>query len=38
MPLPEVVDESILKCPIDTRRGLYKVRLRETCVAPTPPC
>jgi actin-related protein 3 len=23
-PLPEVVDEAILKCPIDTRRGLYK--------------
>ncbi|GMI24116.1 hypothetical protein TrCOL_g9594 [Triparma columacea] len=22
-PLPEVVDEAILKCPIDTRRGLY---------------
>ena len=28
MPLPEVVDESILKCPIDTRRGLYKARVR----------
>lgn len=25
-PLPEVVDEAILKCPIDSRRGLYKVR------------
>lgn len=25
-PLPQVVDEAILKCPIDTRRGLYKVR------------
>ena len=24
VPLPEVVDESILKCPIDVRRGLYK--------------
>mmetsp|Transcript_2424 Transcript_2424/g.3535 ORF Transcript_2424/g.3535 Transcript_2424/m.3535 type:complete len:422 (-) Transcript_2424:90-1355(-) len=24
VPLPEVVDEAILKCPIDTRRGLYK--------------
>ena len=23
-PLPEVVDEAILKCPIDTRRGLYR--------------
>uniref|UniRef100_A0A7R9UAQ1 Actin-related protein 3 n=1 Tax=Pinguiococcus pyrenoidosus TaxID=172671 RepID=A0A7R9UAQ1_9STRA len=23
-PLPTVVDEAILKCPIDTRRGLYK--------------
>jgi actin-related protein 3 len=23
-PLPEVVDEAILHCPIDTRRGLYK--------------
>lgn len=23
-PLPEVVDEAILGCPIDTRRGLYK--------------
>lgn len=23
-PLPQVVDEAILKCPIDTRRGLYK--------------
>ena len=23
-PLPEVVDESIVKCPIDVRRGLYK--------------
>lgn len=23
-PLPDIVDESILKCPIDTRRGLYK--------------
>ncbi|KAG1687125.1 Arp2/3 complex subunit, actin nucleation center [Phytophthora capsici] len=23
-PLPNVVDEAILKCPIDTRRGLYK--------------
>ena len=23
-PLPDVVDESIVKCPIDTRRGLYK--------------
>lgn len=23
-PLPNVVDEVILKCPIDTRRGLYK--------------
>ena len=22
-PLPQVVDEAILKCPIDTRRGLY---------------
>ena len=22
-PLPEVVDQSILKCPIDTRRRLY---------------
>lgn len=26
-PLPQVVDEAILKCPIDARRGLYKVRL-----------
>lgn len=24
VPLPDVVDESILKCPIDVRRGLYK--------------
>merc|ERR1711916_380180 len=24
VPLPAVVDESILKCPIDVRRGLYK--------------
>jgi len=24
VPLPQVVDDSILKCPIDTRRGLYK--------------
>jgi actin-related protein 3 len=24
VPLPQVVDEAILKCPIDTRRGLYK--------------
>ncbi|CAI5712619.1 unnamed protein product [Peronospora destructor] len=23
-PLPNVVDEAILKCPIDTRRGLYR--------------
>lgn len=23
-PLPDVVDEAILKCPIDTRRGLYR--------------
>lgn len=23
-PLPDVVDEAIVKCPIDTRRGLYK--------------
>ncbi|CAM9203946.1 unnamed protein product [Laminaria digitata] len=23
-PLPQVVDEAILKCPIDSRRGLYK--------------
>ncbi len=23
-PLPQVVDEAILQCPIDTRRGLYK--------------
>jgi actin-related protein 3 len=23
-PLPEVVDESILSCPIDTRKGLYR--------------
>lgn len=23
-PLPDVVDESIVKCPIDVRRGLYK--------------
>lgn len=23
-PLPEIVDEAILRCPIDTRRGLYK--------------
>ena len=23
-PLPDVVDEAIIKCPIDTRRGLYK--------------
>ena len=23
-PLPDVIDESILKCPIDNRRGLYK--------------
>ncbi len=23
-PLPQVVDESILQCPVDTRRGLYK--------------
>lgn len=23
-PLPEVVDESVVKCPIDVRRGLYK--------------
>jgi len=22
-PLPEVVDQSVLKCPIDTRRRLY---------------
>ena len=22
-PLPQVVDEAILKCPIDTKRGLY---------------
>ncbi len=25
MPLPEVVDQVIQSCPIDTRRGLYKV-------------
>lgn len=25
-PLPKVVDETIQSCPIDTRRGLYKVR------------
>lgn len=40
-PLPQVVDESILACPIDTRRGLYNVRggdsgssrsLRDVCV------
>ena len=24
-PLPDVVDEAILKCPIDTRRALYNV-------------
>ena len=24
-PLPQVVDEAILKCPIDSRRGLFKV-------------
>jgi actin-related protein 3 len=24
VPLPDVVDESIVKCPIDVRRGLYK--------------
>jgi actin-related protein 3 len=24
MPLPDVVDEAIVKCPIDVRRGLYK--------------
>ena len=24
-PLPEVVDDVIQSCPIDTRRGLYKV-------------
>uniref|UniRef100_A0A6S8BJF3 Actin-related protein 3 n=1 Tax=Aureoumbra lagunensis TaxID=44058 RepID=A0A6S8BJF3_9STRA len=24
IPLPDVVDEAIIKCPIDTRRGLYK--------------
>lgn len=24
-PLPKVVDETIQSCPIDTRRGLYKV-------------
>lgn len=24
MPLPEVVDEAIIRCPIDVRRGLYK--------------
>jgi actin-related protein 3 len=29
-PLPEVVDEAILKCPIDTRRGLYKVSTHRT--------
>ncbi len=23
-PLPDIVDESIVKCPIDVRRGLYK--------------
>lgn len=23
-PLPDTVDESIMKCPIDTRRSLYK--------------
>ena len=23
-PLPDVVDEAIVKCPIDVRRGLYK--------------
>lgn len=23
-PLPDLVDESIVKCPIDVRRGLYK--------------
>lgn len=27
-PLPKVVDETIQSCPIDTRRGLYKVRTR----------
>lgn len=27
-PLPQVVDEAILKCPIDSRRGLYKVTSR----------
>lgn len=26
-PLPQVVDEAILKCPIDSRRGLYKVKI-----------
>jgi actin-related protein 3 len=25
-PLPDVVDQVIQSCPIDTRRGLYKVR------------
>lgn len=29
-PLPQVVDEAILKCPIDSRRGLYKVGSRGT--------
>lgn len=27
-PLPQVVDEAILKCPIDSRRGLFKVGSR----------
>lgn len=32
-PLPQVVDESILACPIDTRRGLYNVRWRSAAAA-----
>ena len=24
VPLPDVVDDAIVKCPIDVRRGLYK--------------
>lgn len=27
-PLPQVVDQTVQSCPIDTRRGLYKVRIR----------
>lgn len=31
-PLPQVVDEAILKCPIDARRGLFKVCSCIDCV------